>query len=62
MSSPVRVALADLLTGLRDEPVESGALYHAVHGLLIYRTRLYGEPPAGCHRPPIPPTALYTTK
>ncbi|MFO0847623.1 MAG: hypothetical protein U0871_03545 [Gemmataceae bacterium] len=49
-------ALADLLTGLRDEPVESGALYHAVHGLLIYRTRLFGEPPPGCTRPPIPPS------
>jgi hypothetical protein len=48
-------ALADLLTGLRDEPVEAGPLYHAVHGLLIYRTRLYGGPPAGCSRPLVPP-------
>lgn len=50
-------ALADLLIGLRDKPIESGALYHAAHGLLIYRTRLYGEPPAGCHRPTVPQTA-----
>lgn len=46
--------LADLLTGLRDESVESGALYHAVHGLLIYRTRVYGDPPPGSSRPPLP--------
>jgi hypothetical protein len=48
-------ALADLLTGLRDEPVEAGPLYHAVHGLLLYRTRVYGGPPAGCSRPLVPP-------
>lgn len=47
-------ALADLLIERRDEPVEAGPLYHAVHGLLIYRTRVYGEPPAGCSRPLVP--------
>ncbi len=50
-------ALADLLTGLRDEPVEGGALYHACHGLLIYRTRVYGTPPPGSSRPFLPPSA-----
>lgn len=50
-------ALADLLTGLHDEPVEPGALYHAVHGLLIYRTRVYGDPPPTCIRPLLPPPA-----
>ena len=47
-------ALADALDRLRNEPIDAGPLYHACHGLLIYRTRVYGEPPAGCSRPLTP--------
>lgn len=36
--------LCDMLRQTRDLPVECGALYHAAHGLYLYRLRLYGEP------------------
>jgi len=56
VQSAVR-SLTDMLDRLRDEPVDAGPLYHAVHGLLIYRTRMYGAPPPGCCRPFLPSAA-----
>ena len=38
--------LAELFLKLQAAPVESGALYHAVHGLKIYRLRVSPKPPA----------------
>jgi hypothetical protein len=35
------------------EPLDGGALYHAAHGLEMYRARLWGPP--GSHKLPIPP-------
>jgi hypothetical protein len=35
-------ALSLMILDLQGSPIESGALYHAVHGLLIYHARLYG--------------------
>lgn len=34
--------LCDVLERTKDVPLECGALYHAVHGLVIYRERLFG--------------------
>ncbi|MCA9176894.1 MAG: hypothetical protein KDB14_20540 [Planctomycetales bacterium] len=34
--------ICDLLERTRDLPLECGALYHAVHGLVLYRERVYG--------------------
>jgi hypothetical protein len=38
--------LCDLLDATVDEDLECGGLYHAVHGLILYRERLFGAPPA----------------
>lgn len=34
--------LCDVLERTKDVPLECGALYHAVHGLVLYRERLFG--------------------
>jgi hypothetical protein len=34
--------LCDLFRKTRDLPLECGALYHAAHGLVLYRTRVFG--------------------
>lgn len=36
-------ALALLILDLQDQPIDGGALYHAVHGLQIYHARVYGR-------------------
>jgi hypothetical protein len=46
--------LAVLILNNRDEPIESGGLYHATHALILYHTRVMG-PIAGHHAPPCPP-------
>lgn len=38
------VRLCDMLRQTKDLPVECGALYHAAHGLYLYRLRMYGQP------------------
>lgn len=43
--------LTQLVIELQREPVEGGALYHAVHGLLIYYARVYGTEKLGVHTP-----------
>lgn len=35
--------LCELFHKTRPVPLECGALYHAAHGLVLYRTRVYGE-------------------
>jgi hypothetical protein len=47
-------ALSRIILNLRDEPIEGGALYHAVHGLKIYYTRLYEPQKVGTKEMPIP--------
>jgi hypothetical protein len=46
-------ALIRLILDNSDRSINGGALYHAAHGLEIYRTRLFG--PADDHPPLIPP-------
>ncbi|MDA7978906.1 MAG: ADP-ribosylation factor-directed GTPase activating protein isoform b [Pirellulales bacterium] len=36
--------LCELLEATKDQPVECGALYHAIHGLQRYRYRIWGPP------------------
>jgi len=36
------IHLCDTLEHLKDIPLECGALYHATHGLVLYRERLFG--------------------
>jgi hypothetical protein len=36
-------AVALMILDLQDAPIDGGALYHAVHGLLIYHARMYGR-------------------
>lgn len=36
-------ALALMILDLQDQPIDGGALYHAVHGLQIYYARVYGR-------------------
>jgi hypothetical protein len=37
------VALVNMLEHTEDFPLECGALYHAVHGLELYRDRRFGR-------------------
>lgn len=37
------IYLCDMLDATVDEDLECGGLYHAVHGLILYRERLYGS-------------------
>ncbi len=46
--------LALMILDQRDAPVEGGSLYHAVHGLIIYRDRVWGRPSPAI---PLPPTS-----
>lgn len=46
-------ALALMILEHSSEAIDGGALYHAAHGLAIYRSRMWG--PDGKHSPPIPP-------
>jgi hypothetical protein len=46
--------LAVMILNNRDEPIESGGLYHATHALILYHTRVMG-PIEGHHVPPCPP-------
>lgn len=46
--------LCDLLEGTQDAQIECGALYHATHGLVVYRMRRFPEsvkPAAGSSQP-----------
>lgn len=47
-------ALVMTILESRADPIEGGALYHAAHGLYIYRARMYGVAPAGLHLPQTP--------
>ena len=38
-------ALVVMILNMREEGIESGALYHAAHGLNLYRARVFGTPP-----------------
>jgi len=38
-------ALAMMILDLQSQPIDGGALYHAVHGLQIYHARVYGPTP-----------------
>jgi hypothetical protein len=51
-------ALAIMILNNANQAIDGGALYHAVHGLSIYRTRLFG--PDGPHPPvmPLPPREM----
>jgi hypothetical protein len=40
-------ALVQMILESRSDPIEGGALYHAVHGLHIYRARMFGTPTRG---------------
>lgn len=43
--------LTQLVHTLKDEPIDGGAIYHAVHGLLIYYARVYGTEKLGPYTP-----------
>lgn len=47
-------ALFKMFFEIRQSPMESGALYHAIHGLLIYYARVYGGDTLGPNRPYFP--------
>jgi hypothetical protein len=47
-------ALALMILDLQNEPIEGGSLYHAVHGLLLYRARVYGTEGLGECKPHFP--------
>jgi hypothetical protein len=48
-------ALAMLFLGNGQTPLEGGGMYHAVHGLLIYRSRVYGSDKLGDLKPHVIP-------
>jgi hypothetical protein len=50
--------LCDLLERTRHIDLECGALYHAAHGLVMYRERLYGPRGELARRPPDAPAAV----
>lgn len=43
--------LTELIHKMKDEPIDGGAIYHAVHGLLIYYARIYGTEKLGPYTP-----------
>jgi hypothetical protein len=47
-------ALALMFFEVQSAPTEGGSLYHAVHGLLIYYSRVYGADKLGPLAPPVP--------
>jgi hypothetical protein len=47
-------SLALMILRHRSDPIDGGALYHAVHGLLIYRTRVFHTPTPHLLVPPPP--------
>lgn len=47
-------ALVRMILESRSDPIEGGALYHAVHGLHIYRARVFGTPTPGLLFPLLP--------
>lgn len=48
-------AVALMILETRNDPVEGGALYHAAHGLQIYRDRVFGPPASKDYRGPLIP-------
>jgi hypothetical protein len=50
-------ALALMILDLQNSSIEGGSLYHAVHGLLIYYSRVYNRHALGANEPvvPLPP-------
>jgi len=47
-------ALALMILRHQSDPIDGGALYHAVHGLRIYRARVFHIPTPGLLMPPPP--------
>jgi hypothetical protein len=47
-------ALAMMFLDIEGQTMEGGPLYHAVHGLLIYYSRVYGPEKLGPMAPPVP--------
>ena len=47
-------ALALMILDIEHAPMESGTLYHSVHGLLIYYSRVYGAEKLGASAPHVP--------
>jgi hypothetical protein len=47
-------ALALMFLDAQNDPMDGGGLYHAVHGLLIYYSRVYGPNDLGPCAPPVP--------
>ena len=47
-------ALTMMFFDIQDKPMETGTLYHAMHGLLIYYARVYDPAKLGPHRPYFP--------
>lgn len=47
-------ALSLMILEARDEPIDTGSLYHAVHGLIIYYARRYDRKWLGPLDPPVP--------
>ncbi len=47
-------ALVKMILDSRTDPIEGGALYHATHGLYLYRARVFGTPTPGLLMPPPP--------
>lgn len=45
-------ALVQMMLEMKAEPIESGALYHAVHGLQLYYDRVFGTPAPYLPLPP----------
>ncbi|HMP59516.1 MAG TPA: hypothetical protein PKD86_09205, partial [Gemmatales bacterium] len=43
--------LANLILDMRNEAVEGGTLYHAIHGLIIYYARVWGTEALGPNTP-----------
>ena len=57
-------SLADMFLTVQDQEVEGGAMYHAVHGLILYYARVYDAERLGPNRPflPLPPSNTWVCK
>lgn len=56
-------ALALMFLDVQDQDVDGGAMYHAVHGLLLYYARVYDAEKLGPNKPflPLPPSSAWVS-
>ena len=55
------IYLCKMLQATKEMPLECGGLYHAAHGLVLYRQRMFGDQPSSSAAPMSDPKVATTT-